>query len=453
MARKGTLTMNGLKRLSSFVNETTFDQIPSSVREQAKIRVIDLLSAIGLGMRSEVMNPLLHPEKTPSPQEATVLFYGFKAHACHAAACNTFTANSSGMEDGSRFAGAHPSSGIIPPALAAAQMTRVSGSELITAVVLGYELYLRIGYALYPHDLKRGFQPSSILAPLGSATAVGKILRLDSTALRGALGLACLCSGGLAVAFDAYPSKCYQIARGVKGGFEAALLAREGMPGPERALEDGYLKAYGGVESLNLKDLGSPFLLSQTYLKIHGGCRHIHPCIDAVLKLRNEEGIRADEVEEITVHITSMAQRMEREELKSAFDARFNTGFLVAAALREGVVSESQITEDFLQDGGIRALRSKTRVEIDPELDRNFPGQRGAEVWVKTKEGRRVSRKVKFPLGEPENPLSPERVGEKFKRGLTGILDESQISALYGFLQDLENQKNVEPFFRILAGK
>jgi len=445
--------MNHLDRLSSFVQETSFAQIPSSVREQAKIRIIDLLSAIGFGMRSGVANPLLSFDKTPSAQEAITLFYGLPAPPSQAAACNTFTANSSGMEDGSRFAGAHPSSGIIPPALAAAQMAGASGSDLIAAVVLAYEVYLRIGYALYPHDLKKGFQPSSILAPLGSATAVGKLLQLDPIALRSALGLACLSSSGLVVAFDAYPSKCYQIARGVKGGFEAALLARDGMPGPERALEEGYLKAYGGVETLNLEDLGSTFLLSQGYLKIHGGCRLIHPCIDAALYLRNEEGIRPEEVEEISVHITSVAHAMEREEVRSAFDARFNSPFLIAAALQEGEVSENQITQELLRDEGIKELRSKTRTEVDPELDRNYPAQRGAEVSVKTKGGKSVSRKVKFPLGEPENPLSAEMVGQKFKRGLSGILDESRISDLYRFLQDLENHGSLAPFFQTITGK
>ncbi len=107
-------------------------------------------------------------------------------------------------------------------------------------------------------------------------------------------------------------------------------------------------------------------------------------------------------MEEISTHVTSMAHTMEREEVQNAFDARFNTPFLIAAALQEGEVSENQITEELLRDDGIRELCSKTRTEVDPELDRNFPAQRGAEVRVKTKGGKSVSRKVKFPLGEPE---------------------------------------------------
>lgn len=446
------MSANILDTLSSFLKETSLGDIPPEVKDQAKIRIMDLLSACALGVKGGVKNPLLEFGKTDSPPVASILFSGKPAYPPHAAACNTFTANSSGREDGSRFAGAHPSSGIIPPALAAAQAWKASGPDLLTAVVLAYEVYLRIGYALYPHDLKRGFQPSAILAPFGSAAAAGKILNIDPLALRSALALAGLSSGGLVVAFQAYPSKCYQIARGVRGGFEAALLARDGMPGPENVLEEGFLKAYGECATINLEGLGSRFLLPETYLKIHGGCRLTHPCIDAMLSLRDEEGVRPEEVEEISIKITSVAHAMERE-AKNSLDARFNSPFLVAAALQEGEVSDQQITDELLRDKRIQNLCLKTRTEVDPELDRNYPAQRGAKVSVRLKGGRTASRQVNFPLGEPENPLSVEQVGKKFKKALSEIMEESRISSLYRFLQRLEDQKDLTPLFDALTGK
>ena len=442
-----------LSQLSSFLQETSFADIPPEVKEQAKIRIIDFLAALGIGMRSGVKNPLLNFARIPAQPEATILYSGQSAPCAHAAACNTFIANSSGMEDGSRFAGAHPSSGIIPPALSAAEASIASGADLITAVVLAYEVYLRIGYALYPHDLRRGFHPSAILAPLGSAAAVGKLLGLDFPAIRSALALSCLSSSGLVVAFEAYPSKCYQVARGVKGGFRAALLAREGMPGPERALEGGFLKAYGGVEGINLEGLGSQFLISHSYLKIHGGCRLIHPCIDAALYLKNQEGVSPEDVEEISVKTTSVAHAMEKESARSAYDARFNTPFLIAVALIEGEASEHQITEKLLRDERISALCEKIKVEVDPELDKNYPAQRGAKIILKTKDGRIVSRRVDFPLGEPENPLPLEVLKDKFMKSLVGIFAKSRISFLYEFLQNLENQRNLIPFFEAVKNK
>ena len=442
-----------LNTLSRFLRETSGKDIPLEIREQAKIKIIDFLAALGMGMRSGVENPLLDFPRIPSQPEATILYSGKPAPAPHAAACNTYTANSSGMEDGSRFAGAHPSSGIIPPAMSAAQTSGASGPDLITAVVLAYEIYLRIGYALYPHDVQKGFHPSAILAPFGSAAAVSKLLDLDSPQALSALALSCISSSGLVVAFEAYPSKCYQIARGVKGGFEAALLAREGMPGPERAMEEGFLKAYGGAEKIDLEGLGSRFLISQSYLKIHGGCRLIHPCIDAAIHIRNVEGVRPEDVEEILVKTTSVAHAMEKENARNAYEARFNTPFLMAAALMEGEAAENQITEEMLRNEKVRELSGKIKAEIDAELDKHYPAKRGSNIILKTRNGRTIMRQVDFPLGEPENPLPPEIVKQKFMKNLEGVLEKSRVSFLYDFLEDLDNQKTLTPFFETVTNK
>ncbi len=444
--------MNLLDRLASFVQKTSWRNIPAGVKEQARVRVIDLISAYGFGLRSGVRNPWAAMDMIqPSLPKTAIFFSPRRSYPPLAAACNTFTANSSGMEDGSRFAGAHPSSGIIPAALAAAEMTGASGAELISAVVLAYEVYLRIGYALYPADLKKGFQPSAILAPMGAAAAAGKLLHLDSSQLRSSLSLACLSASGLRVAFEAYASKCYQIARGVKGGFEAALLAKEGLPGPARSLEDGFLGAYGGEEnSVNLADLSSRFSLPETYIKIHGGCRLTHPCIDAALYLREKEMLSPDRVETISIKITSVAHGMESEHLRNSFDARFHTPFLVAAALKEGEVSENQITEELMRDKIIKSLLAKTRIEVDPELDSNYPAQRGAEVIIQLRGGKKVSRRVDFALGEPENPLSFEQIKEKFQKAMKGFLPAREIGSLYHLLENLEEQEKMSPVFKLL---
>jgi len=445
------VTRTLIEHLALFVNETTAEKIPSDVKEKAKIRIMDFLAALAMGMGSGVENFVLNAPCIPSSPEAMVLFSGKLLPAADAAACNSYIATSSGMEDGSRYAGAHPSSGIIPPALAAAQITGASGEALIAAIILAYEVHLRIGYAIYPYVLQRGFHSSAILAPPGAATAVGKLMGLDAHELSSALSLACLSSGGLVCAFDAYPAKCYQIARAVKGGFEAALLAKKGMPGPARALEEGFLKAYGNAQTLDLNDLGSRFLVGESYLKLHGGCRHIHPAIDAVLDMRATDAVKPENVAEIFVGITSAAHAMERENAGNHTDARFNTPFLVAVALKEGEVSDEQITEALLADKTIKALCTKTRVVVDPALDVNFPAERGAIVNIKLKDGRTIHRQLRFPLGEPENPLSTEVVGKKFKKSLSGILPSDKIGFIYDFLQNLEYQKNLVPFFNTIV--
>ena len=442
-----------LEQLAEFVAATDPEQIPSDVKHQAKVRMVDFLAALAMGMSSGVKNFIMDTPLCPDLPQATVLFSGKKLNGADAAACNSYIATSSGMEDGSRYAGAHPSSGIIPPSIAAAEITDASGDAVLTAVVLAYEVHLRIGYAIYPHVLAQRFHSSAILAPLGAAAAVGKLIRLTPDELAAALAIACLSSAGLVCAFDAYPAKCFQIARAVKGGFDAALLAKRGMPGPVHALEDGFLKAYGGTDTLDLSDLGKRFLVGESYLKIHGGCRHIHPAIDAAMDIRNTDKVLPEDIADISVKITSAAHAMERENAQTYTDARFNTPILVAAGLTLGEVSDAQITDALLNDGTIKSLCERTRVAVDPELDVNFPRERGVKLTLTLKDGRTCRRQLKVPLGEPENPLPDAAVKTKFSKALAGILPPDRISFLYDFLMGLEQQENLTPFLNAILKK
>jgi len=232
---------------------------------------------------------------------------------------------------------------------------------------------------------------------------------------------------------------------------KSAMLAKKGMPGPAHALEHSFLKAFGNTQAIDLTDLGSHFLVGESYLKIHGGCRHIHPAIDAAIDIRETENLSADDVLEISVGITTAAYAMERENAQNHTDARFNTPFLVAVALKEGEVTEEHITDARLADKMIKDLCLKTSVAVDPDLDVLFPAERGAKISVILKNGSTIKREVRLPLGEPENPLSGAMVENKFKKALSGILKQDRIDFLYDFLQNLEHQKNLDSFFDTIS--
>jgi len=122
----------------------------------------------------------------------------------------------------------------------------------------------------------------------------------------------------------------------------------------------------------------------------------------------------------------------------------------VAAALKEGEVSEDQITEELMRDKIIKSLLAKTRIEVDPELDRNYPARRGAEVIIQLRGGKKVRRRVDFALGEPENPLSFEQMKGKFQKAMKGFLPAREIGFLYHLLEDLEGQEKMSPVFKLL---
>ena len=167
--------------LGSWVHRTSYEDLPSDVVTVAKERILDFLGTAFDSYTRYPLTPVIKILQAYSAkEEATVIGEGVKLPCGSAAMVNS----AYNISDGSRYTGAHPACVVVPPALAAAELRQpVSGKELILAIVLGYEVMLRIGRAMYPSSHNRGFSPTTIHGPMGAAAAVGKILNSDEETL------------------------------------------------------------------------------------------------------------------------------------------------------------------------------------------------------------------------------------------------------------------------------
>src|SRR5207237_8040848 len=87
-------------------------------------------------------------------------------------------------------AGVHPGATLLSPALAIAQDRGIGGRELVTAVVAGAEVMIRIGRATKHSNEARGFHAPGTTGPFGAAVAAGRLMGFDSERMRNALGIA-----------------------------------------------------------------------------------------------------------------------------------------------------------------------------------------------------------------------------------------------------------------------
>ena len=184
----------------------------------------------------------------------------------------------------------HPGTVIIPCALAAAEMSGADPKSLIAGIVVGYEVMIRLGMAMVPSSLNRGFHITGITGPLGAAATVGKIMGLTQEEMVGAFGMAGLQAAGLIrTNHEPVGAKVKPInpARAATAGFLSCVFAQKGARGPLEIFEgeDGYFKAF--TDELKPEfltaDLGGKFEILNTYLKFYAACRHTHAPIDAAL--------------------------------------------------------------------------------------------------------------------------------------------------------------------------
>lgn len=400
---------------------TGLDDLPADTIDRARAVTLDFLGVLAAGADEPVARLVAdHYAAAGGASEAIAVGCPAKLPAANAATVNGVAAHALDMDDGNRAAAGHPGAAVLPAALAAAELSGCSGSELVRAIVLGYEAFGRLGEALNPGHLQRGFHTSATAGSVAAAMAAGVALGNDVDQLAAAIGLGALQGAGLLeVVADGAAAKPLQVGRASGAGVLAAQLARRGLRGPARALEgaSGMLAAMGdgAVADLLVAELGERWEIDRTYFKLHASCRHTHPAIDAVLALRGE-GLSADAVESVAVGTHAVGLRLcgGPPDPAGPPEARFSIPFTVALALCEGDASAAAFTADNVADAGLRELAGRVEVALDSELDALFPGRRGARVEVTLRDGGTLTREVLVPHGEPEDPATAAELAAKF---------------------------------------
>ncbi|MCU0594838.1 MAG: MmgE/PrpD family protein [Desulfobacterota bacterium] len=261
---------------AEFITRTRFEDLGPEVVEQAKKLILDLLGVsfggYTMAFPKMVVDYVLDLGGKP---EATVIQTKRKVPAVNAALANASCAHALDMDDGHRFAAAHPGAVIIPASIAAAELVGGSTKTLITGIVAGYEVMIRIGRAINPSSLNRGFHITGITGTFGAAASVALIMGLDPGETVAALGMAGLQSAGLIqVNHEEEGSMVKPItpARAAVSGLLSCILARKGARGPLQLFEgeDGYLKAFTDKTKTELltQELGRDYEVLNVYLRM-----------------------------------------------------------------------------------------------------------------------------------------------------------------------------------------
>ncbi len=403
-----------VNELGRFVAETKFDDLPPSVVDTAKMRILDLITAAMVGFRVGIYRPLL--EVLGGKGDATVWGEGAKYPLRDAVLLNSFMAHSIYFEDGSRFTGGHPSSVVIPAALSLGEMSGSNGKEIILSVVLGYDVFIRLGKAIYPSTVVRGFQSTAVLGALGSAAACASLLKFDRQKCKNALAIASNIGVGLKAALKTPHSQPIQVGRSCEGGVLSALFAGKGVPGSDTIIEDGFLKAFADHSNKDeiLSELGRRYLIEETYIKIHAGCRGNHAPIDVIQELIKTHEIRPEEIKEVRVKVDSVTMAGSIPDPRDGGQAQLSIPFSVALAIVEGHASIYQYTDKKVRDPKICSMMAKIFIDVDKHLDEEYPDKRSAHGEIILRDGKKFSTFIGMARGEPEHPLSAQEIEEKF---------------------------------------
>ncbi|MBW1716112.1 MAG: MmgE/PrpD family protein [Deltaproteobacteria bacterium] len=446
------ISKDGMKELSSiyadFTVSTGYDDLEPEVIQQAKKLILDLMGVSLAGYKLMEFPRMVvdYVAGLGGTREATIIHTKKKFPAVNAALANAACAHALDMDDGHRFAAIHPGTVIIPAAIAAAELSQANTKKLIAGIVVGYEVMIRIGMAITPSSLNRGFHITGITGPFGAAAAVGKIMGLSRDEIVGAFGLAGLQSSGLIqVNHEIEGAKVKPInpAKAAMSGLFSCILAQKGAQGPLAIFEgeDGFLKAVTDDVKGDLlaRDLGREFEILKVYLKLYAACRHAHASIDAALKAFDQTHIDPTEIKKISVETYPAAIRLAGITNATTPSAgRFSIPFSVALALIKQDAGADKYSEENVRDQGIQALAERVHLSVGDKWEKQYPEKRGATVSITDKANKTCSAEVELAKGEPENPATWEEIYNKFQTNATLLISEKDAKKLGDTIMNLE---------------
>jgi 2-methylcitrate dehydratase PrpD len=443
------------QELASYCSRIEFNDLSDEVIDCVKYRFLDW---IGVACRGSIEDPsetVYRFIRELENGEGVIVGTEEKAPYLYSALANGTSSHSIEMDDVDNESSLHPGVVVFPSALATGEMAGASGKRFILAVVLGYEVMVRLGTALGPENsYKRGFHPTGTCGTFGSSVASSKILGLQEEEILNAMGISgSQAAGSMEYLAQGAWTKPFHAGWAAHSGMVAALLSRKGFKGPSSILEgrDGFLHAYSNGADLSkvLEGIGAGFQILQTSVKIHACCRYMHSPIDAVLKIVKENNLSGEQVKKIKIGVLRAGAHLIAEPIESKYnpqsivDAQFSMPFGAAAALLYGKAGLKEFQPSTIRSRPVRETMKKVECSIDPELERTFPKQWRATAEILTQDEKRYSTTIEYPKGDPENPLSWEEMIERFHE-LTGqILKKDQRMKIVEAVKKLDGVKDM----------
>jgi len=444
----------------------TADDLPDDARERAETLVLDTLGVM-LGSATQTESSAIARTlagEVYGAGESTVVGNVRRTTAPGAAFVNGTVAHGIELDDTHSGASMHPGAVVLPAALAVGETEDATGTELLEAVVAGYELMVRVGRAADPSALyERGFHPTSCCGVFGAALTAAMLQGLDREATVNAVGIAgSFAAGNLEYLAQGTLSKRIQPGVAAQAGVTATALAARGYTGPETILEgeNGFLNAYasgGDIGQLHAElDDEYEYEITRTGIKPHACCRYNQTPIDAALLLQREEGIEPDDIESITVEMVEAPldivarPRAEKVEPATSTAAQFSVHYSVAVALVQGRAFLKEFDEPYLTDDAVLNLAGRVTVEHAQDLEEYYPDYFPARMTIETVDGTTHERMLQTCRGDPENPLTDEEIREKYDALSTRFLPDGDAEALAEVVRDLTAVGDVGEIARYL---
>jgi aconitate decarboxylase len=480
MPTKSSVEPGSSLQLATWVSNTTLRDIPSEVLTRAKHLILDGIACGLIGAHlpwsEKAVDALLSIEP---PGDAILIGWGNRrVSPLTASLLNSTFIQGFELDDWHSEAPLHSNSLLLPALLAAARHRRnsndetdhtpaaVTGSDIMLAMAVGYEVGPRVGNALHgSHVLTTGWHSGAVFGPPAVAAAVGKLLGLSPEQIEDAFGIACTQACGLMSAQFGSDAKRMHHGFAARNGLLAAILAQGGYTGIKGVFEQsygGFLKQFSAgngkeppylVDELT-KGLGVKWQTFGVRVKPYAAMAATHPTIDCVRALQESHPDRMKnqfrQIRKIGIELGDASYHhggWKATRPLTSTGAQMSNAYAAATQIVHGEVLAAQFRHDMLENDDVWRLVDVTDCVLNEDTE--APPWRQT-VTIEFDDGTVLSHRRDGARGV-NPPLSNEEIVEKWRLLTRGVIDEGRASRMEKLVLTLEECPDISVLLELLA--
>jgi 2-methylcitrate dehydratase len=409
--------------LARFVSARSWNDLSGAAREELKIRILDSLGCALGALDARPIRAVRAQVADFGGRSLCTLIGGGRTAPDRAALYNGALVRYLDFND-SYFAPGetcHPSDNLAP-VLAAAEYADASGSELLAALAVAYQVQCRLSDEA-PVRAK-GFDHTT-QGSYAAAAGAAKALRLGEPETANALAIAGTALNALRVTRTGALSQWKGLAYAFTafGAVEAAFLAAHGISGPAEVFEGnkGFMESISGPFEIDWEEEDLE-RVRRTFLKRYNAEIHSQSALEALLELREKHLIDARAVERIELETFQVAydiigggEEGGKKEIQTKEQADHSLPYLLAVALLDGQVMPAQFAPERILRPDVQELLRRVEVRPAADLTARFPAEHACRLRLHLAGGLTLAAGKSDYHGFVTRPMSWEHARQKFE--------------------------------------
>lgn len=440
------------RHLANRVANIKFEDLPQETIQMTKQYILDYLGVSIRGWTQKNMDIMSETLGNSADGTKAIMLNGKKGASnsvLYSAMLNAAASHSQDFDDLHNPSIIHMACVTVPSALAVAEDEELSGKDILAALVAGYEAGARIGESINP-EAYYFWHTTSTCGVFSSAVTVANLKKFNTDQMVQCLGTAGTQAAGLwEFVIDGAMSKTLHVGKANFAGILSAKLTANGFTAAEKILDGdkGFCRAMlTNPHWEKLTEDIKGFKIDNNSFKPFSCCKYTHPSSYAAQLLRNEQNLKLEDVEKVTIRSNRIVKQLvDNSHPKNPYGAKFSIQYCVATMIKYGKLGIDQFVDENLNNDEIQRVMQNIEVIVDPQLDKEYtekPDRWAVELTIACKDGKTYTKFVEYPKGDPPNPMTWDETVEKFMDLSVPVYGEEVCKKLVNLVATLDEHDN-----------